>query len=118
MIGSVGKIRLGSPPDHRSFLLASITRRQYLNTSWLVGSPDPAGAVLASSSRAIVHRFSPRFTSCGSFGWASSPDPCREPALPEPLELFPPPVPLSRPAAPPDGGASLAAEGAPATGNP
>ena len=107
MIGSFGKIRLGSP-DQRWCLLAAITRSQYLATSRLVGSPEPLGA-LARWSRAIVQRLSPRFTLCGLglLGWASSPGPCREPVLPPPPE-------------PPDddgGGCPLGAGVVPAVGN-
>jgi hypothetical protein len=107
-MSSLGKIRLMFP-DSRSPSLALITRRQYLNTSWLVGSPDPPLRALASSSRAIVHRFSPRFTLCDSFGWASPPLPCPEPPLPPPVPLPPPELV--------GGGASLEAWDVPATGN-
>ena len=105
MIGSFGKIRLGSP-DQRRCLLAAITRSQYLATSRLLGSPDPPWA-LASRSRAIVHRLSPRFTLCGLglLGRVFSPGSFWEPVLPPP-----PPVVVG------DGG-SLGAGEVPAAGN-
>jgi hypothetical protein len=81
-------------------LLAFTTRSQYLATSRLVGSPEPPWA-LASRSRAIVHRLSPRFTLCGLglLGWVFSLG-----SFWEPPEF-------------PDGGPSFCAGDVPAAGN-
>jgi hypothetical protein len=77
----------------------------------LVGSPEPPWA-LASRSRAIVHRLSPRFTLCGSglLGRVFSLGSFWEPVLLGPAVLPGPPEF-------PDGGPSFCAGDVPATGN-